>query len=220
MEKENPQLRAYLARASFLKSAPDPAHLPADQGAEICFAGRSNAGKSSALNPLCAQKGLARASKRPGRTQLLNVFVLDESRRLVDLPGYGYAEAPKEMRQNWGIVMDDYFSHRQSLKLAVLMMDIRHPMRPFDEMLIEACTQRGLPVHILLTKADKLSRGAAAGVLQKLRRNLPEGVTVQLFSSLNGMGVEEARARLREVLETPGTDDEAPEELTNTPPID
>ncbi|MEW6764412.1 MAG: ribosome biogenesis GTP-binding protein YihA/YsxC [Pseudomonadota bacterium] len=210
MEKENPQLRAYFARASFLKSAPDPAHLPADHGAEICFAGRSNAGKSSALNTLCAQKSLARASKRPGRTQLLNVFVLDESKRLIDLPGYGYAEAPREMRKNWGQVMDVYFTSRQSLRLAVLMMDIRHPMRPFDEMLIEACTQRGLPVHILLTKADKLSRGAAAGVLQKLRRTLPEGVTMQLFSSLNGMGVDEARAHLREVLEAHGASETPP----------
>ncbi|MEW6444729.1 MAG: ribosome biogenesis GTP-binding protein YihA/YsxC [Pseudomonadota bacterium] len=212
MEKENPQLRAYFARAHFLKSAPDPAHLPADRGAEICFAGRSNAGKSSALNTLCAQKGLARASKRPGRTQLLNVFVLDESRRLIDLPGYGYAEAPKEIRQNWGVVMDDYFSHRQSLKLAVLMMDIRHPMRPFDEMLIEACAQRGLPVHILLTKSDKLSRGAAMGVLQKLGHALPPGVSVQLFSSLSGQGVEEARTRLRGVLEEHGQVDTATEE--------
>ncbi|MDM7322406.1 MAG: ribosome biogenesis GTP-binding protein YihA/YsxC [Gammaproteobacteria bacterium] len=204
MQNEDPQLRAYFARASFLKSAPDPAHLPADRGAEICFAGRSNAGKSSALNTLCAQKTLARASKRPGCTQLLNVFVLDGSRRLIDLPGYGYAEAPKEMRQNWGLVMDEYFSTRRSLKLVVLMMDIRHPLRPFDVMLIESCTARGLPVHVLLTKADKLSRGAASGVLQKLKRTLPEGVTVQLFSSLTGTGVEEARARLREVLENHG----------------
>ncbi|MFZ5513152.1 MAG: ribosome biogenesis GTP-binding protein YihA/YsxC [Pseudomonadota bacterium] len=209
MQNEDPQLRAYFARASFLKSAPDPAHLPADRGAEIAFAGRSNAGKSSALNALCAQKTLARASKRPGRTQLLNVFVLDDSRRLIDLPGYGYAEAPKEMRQNWGLVMDEYFSTRRSLKLAVLMMDIRHPLRPFDQMLIESCTARGLPVHVLLTKADKLSRGAASGVLQKLKRTLPEGVTVQLFSSLTGTGVEEARARLRDVLEEHGQDDTA-----------
>lgn len=212
MQNENPQLRAYFARASFLTSAPDPAHLPADRGAEICFAGRSNAGKSSALNALCAQKTLARASKRPGRTQLLNVFVLDERRRLIDLPGYGYAEAPMEMRQNWGLVMDEYFSTRRSLKLAVLMMDIRHPLRPFDQMLIESCTARGLPVHILLTKADKLSRGAASGVLQKLKRTLPEGVTVQLFSSLTGTGVEGARARLREVLEEHGEVDPAGEQ--------
>ncbi|MEW6728897.1 MAG: ribosome biogenesis GTP-binding protein YihA/YsxC [Pseudomonadota bacterium] len=212
MHKEDPQLRAYFARASFLKSAPDPAHLPADRGAEICFAGRSNAGKSSALNTLCAQKTLARASKRPGRTQLLNVFVLDDSKRLIDLPGYGYAEAPMEMRQNWGLVMDEYFSTRKSLRLAVLMMDIRHPLRPFDVMLIESCHARGLPVHVLLTKADKLSRGAASGVLQKLRRTLPEGVTVQLFSSLHGTGVEEARARLREVLEEHGEVDPAGEQ--------
>ncbi|MGK0673820.1 MAG: ribosome biogenesis GTP-binding protein YihA/YsxC [Halothiobacillaceae bacterium] len=204
MQNEDPQLRAYFARARFLKSAPDPAHLPADRGAEVCFAGRSNAGKSSALNALCAQKTLARASKHPGRTQLLNVFALDDSKRLIDLPGYGYAEAPKDMRQNWGRVMDEYFRTRRSLRLAVLMMDIRHPLQPFDQMLIESCTARGLPVHVLLTKADKLSRGAASGVLQKLRRTLPEGVTVQLFSSRIGTGIEEARTRLREALKEHG----------------
>jgi len=204
MQNEDPQLRTYFARARFLKSAPDPAHLPADRGAEIAFAGRSNAGKSSALNALCAQKTLARASKRPGRTQLLNVFVLDDSRRLIDLPGYGYAEAPREMRQNWGLVMDEYFNTRRSLRLTVLLMDIRHPLRPFDQMLIEGCTARNLPVHVLLTKADKLSRGAAMGVLQKLRHALPEGVTVQVFSSLSGLGLDEARSRLRDVLEDHG----------------
>jgi GTP-binding protein len=140
---------------------------------------------------------------------LLNVFVLDDDKRLIDLPGYGYAEAPKEMRQNWGLVMDEYFSTRRSLKLAVLMMDIRHPLRPFDQMLIESCTARGLPVHVLLTKADKLSRGAAMGVLQKLRHALPGGVSVQLFSVLSGQGIEEARTRLRDVLEEHGQDDTA-----------
>ncbi len=197
-------LRAYFARAQFLLSAPDPAHLPADRGAEIAFAGRSNAGKSSALNTLCAQKNLARTSKRPGRTQLLNVFVLDGDKRLVDLPGYGYAEAPKTMRLHWGQVMDAYFASRQSLRLTVLLMDIRHPLRPFDQMLIEGCAARGLPVHVLLTKADKLSRGAAAGVLQKLRHALPEGVSAQTFSSLSGLGLDEARARLHAVLENHG----------------
>ncbi len=202
MQTENTQLRAYFARASFLKSAPEVRQLPLDYGVEIAFAGRSNAGKSSALNTLCAQKSLARASKRPGRTQLLNVFVLDEHKRLVDLPGYGYAEVPMEMRKNWGGMMDEYFSQRVSLKLTVLMMDIRHPMRPFDEMLIAACVKRQLPVHILLTKADKLSRGAAASVLQKLRNTLPEGVTAQLFSSLNQQGLDEARSFLRDLMES------------------
>ncbi|MEW5837570.1 MAG: ribosome biogenesis GTP-binding protein YihA/YsxC [Pseudomonadota bacterium] len=201
MQTENTQLRAYFARAAFLKSAPEARQLPQDVGVEIAFAGRSNAGKSSALNTLCAQKSLARASKRPGRTQLLNVFVLDESKRLVDLPGYGYAEVPLEMRKNWGAMMDEYFSQRQSLKLTVLMMDIRHPMRPFDTMLIEACGKRQLPVHILLTKADKLSRGAASSVLQKMRNTLPTGVSAQLFSSLNKMGLDEARLFLRDVME-------------------
>lgn len=204
MQNENPQLRAYFARASFLKSAPDPAHLPADRGAEIAFAGRSNAGKSSALNALCAQKGLARASKRPGRTQLLNVFVLDESKRLIDLPGYGYAQVPKDIRLNWGVMMDEYFATRRSLRLTVLMMDIRHPLRPFDEMLIETCKLRDLPIHILLTKADKLSRGAAMGVLQKVRHALPKNATVQLFSVLNGTGIDDARTRLHDVLEEHG----------------
>ncbi len=201
MQTENTQLRAYFARAAFIKSAPEARQLPSDLGVEIAFAGRSNAGKSSALNTLCAQKNLARASKRPGRTQLLNVFALDESKRLVDLPGYGYAEVPMEMRKNWGAMMDEYFSQRLSLKLTVLMMDIRHPMRPFDEMLIEACVKRQLPVHILLTKADKLSRGAASSVLQKLKKDLPKSVSVQLFSSLSKLGLDELRGFLRDLLE-------------------
>lgn len=216
MQIENPQLRAYFARALFIKSAPDAGQLPFDHGAEIAFAGRSNAGKSSALNALCAQKGLARASKRPGRTQLLNVFGLDDNKRLVDLPGYGYAEVPMEMRKNWGAMMDVYFSQRNSLRLTVLMMDIRHPMRPFDEMLIEACVQRGLAVHILLTKADKLSRGAASSELQKIRNKLPANVTVQLFSALSKQGLEEARTFLRAVLEEHGSIEAEPEQTTDS----
>ncbi len=210
MQIENPQLRAYFARATFLKSAPNAAQLPLDRGVEIAFAGRSNAGKSSALNTLCAQKSLARASKRPGRTQLLNVFTLDENKRLIDLPGYGYAEVPLEMRKNWGDMMDEYFSQRQSLKLTVLMMDIRHPMRPFDSMLIEACVARQLPVHILLTKADKLSRGAGGSVMQKLRNTLPEGVSVQLFSSLSKLGLDELRQYLRDCMERHAVTGNAP----------
>jgi GTP-binding protein len=219
MQTENPQIRAYFARAAFLKSAPEASQLPLDSGVEIAFAGRSNAGKSSALNTLCAQKALARASKRPGRTQLLNVFTLDETKRLVDLPGYGYAEVPMEMRKNWGVMMDVYFSQRLSLKLTVLMMDIRHPMRPFDLMLIEACVNRDLPVHILLTKADKLSRGAASSELQKIRNTLPEKVTVQLFSSLNKQGLDEARTFLRDVMEKHSSADAAPT-VDDTPPYD
>ena len=200
MQPKNPII-GLCQQASFLTSAARVEQCPVDEGYEVAFAGRSNAGKSSALNTLCAQKALARASKRPGRTQLLNVFTLDEHKRLVDLPGYGYAEVPMEMRKNWGAMMDVYFSQRLSLKLTVLMMDIRHPMRPFDAMLIEACIKRDLPVHILLTKADKLSRGAASSELQKIRNKLPSSVTVQLFSSLNKQGLDEARTFLRDVME-------------------
>jgi len=137
----------------------------------------------------------------------------------VDLPGYGYAEVPMEMRKNWGAMMDVYFSQRLSLKLTVLMMDIRHPMRPFDLMLIEACVNRDLPVHILLTKADKLSRGAASSELQKIRNKLPDNVTVQLFSSLSKQGLDEARTFLRDVMEK-HSNAEVASAVDNAPPYD
>ena len=213
MQTENPQLRAYFARAAFLKSAPEARQLPLDSGVEIAFAGRSNAGKSSALNTLCAQKSLARASKRPGRTQLLNVFVLDEHKRLVDLPGYGYAEVPMEMRKNWGGMMDEYFSQRLSLKLTVLMMDIRHPMTDFDLLMLDWAVASGMPMHILLTKADKLTFGAAKNALLKVRQEIrkewgDDVASIQLFSAPKRQGVDEALGVLAHWLQLDGAEEE------------
>lgn len=170
--------------------------LPADQGAEVAFAGRSNAGKSSAINCITGQKSLARTSKTPGRTQLINFFRLDEQRCLVDLPGYGYAKVAEAVKRRWQQTMEQYLSTRQSLRGLILLMDVRHPLKEIDQQLLNWCWQVGMPVHVLLTKADKFKRGAAQNVLLQVRRELaehsPEGLTsVQLFSSTKGTGLDE-----------------------------
>jgi GTP-binding protein len=179
----------------FLISAPDPTRLPEDTGREVAFAGRSNAGKSSALNAITEQRRLARISKTPGRTQLLNVFEIAPERRLVDLPGYGYAKVPEPLRRHWGTAIARYLDERQSLAGLILLMDVRHPLMPPDRQLLDWCKARGLPVHILLTKADKFSRGRASATLQAVRRELPSSwplATVQLFSALKNTGLEQA----------------------------
>lgn len=183
--------------AKFLISAPTLAQCPRDTGVEIAFAGRSNAGKSSAINALTRQKALARTSKTPGRTQLINAFTLenDESRRLVDLPGYGYAKVPEAMKKEWQSHLADYLRRRRSLAGLILLMDVRHPLSDFDVQLLEMADARELPVHVLLTKADKLKRGPAAASLASVKRQLAEWedlVSVQLFSSLKGQGLDEA----------------------------
>jgi GTP-binding protein len=191
--------------ASFLTSAHEPRQLPADTGAEIAFAGRSNAGKSSALNVICDQTGLARTSKTPGRTQLLNVFVLDDARRLIDLPGYGYAKVPEKMREHWRIAIDAYLRERESLCGVVLIMDSRHPLKDFDQQMLGFCRDINLACHVLLTKADKLSRGEAAQTLATLRKEcVARGwpATAQLFSALAKTGVDEARASLLRLLDS------------------
>jgi GTP-binding protein len=187
--------------ARFLTSAPTLAQCPPDSGAEVAFAGRSNAGKSSAINTLTRQKALARTSKTPGRTQLINFFTLgeDADRRLVDLPGYGFAKVPEKVKLEWQRHLSDYLQRRVSLRGLVLVMDVRHPLSEFDQTLLGWADDQSMPVHILLTKADKLKRGAAASALQQVRSRLREWedlVTVQLFSSLKGQGIEEAHARL------------------------
>ncbi len=187
--------------ARFLTSAPTLAQCPPDSGAEVAFAGRSNAGKSSAINTLTRQKALARISKTPGRTQLINFFTLgeDAARRLVDLPGYGFAKVPEQVKREWQRHLSDYLQRRASLRGLVLVMDVRHPLSEFDETLLGWADDKAMPVHILLTKADKLKRGAAASALQQVRSRLREWedlVSIQLFSSLKGQGVEEAHARL------------------------
>ncbi|MCU7795942.1 MAG: ribosome biogenesis GTP-binding protein YihA/YsxC [Candidatus Thiodiazotropha sp. (ex Semelilucina semeliformis)] len=186
-------MNPYYRRASFLKSAARLNQSPPDQGTEVAFAGRSNAGKSSALNALCGQKSLARASKTPGRTQLLNFFELDEERRLVDLPGYGYAKVAEAVKQQWQKSLADYVQNRQCLRGLILLMDIRHPLKPFDLQMLQWNTHHGLPTHILLTKADKLKSGAGKSTLLKVRRELsdrPE-ITIQLFSALKHKGIDE-----------------------------
>ncbi|MCG8488193.1 MAG: ribosome biogenesis GTP-binding protein YihA/YsxC [Chromatiales bacterium] len=186
-------MNPYYHRAHFLKSAAKLSQSPIDQGYEVAFAGRSNAGKSSALNTLCSQKSLARTSKTPGRTQLLNFFELDEQRRLVDLPGYGYAKVAESIKQQWQRSLANYIEYRQCLKGLILLMDIRHPLTPFDLQMLQWNTHHGLPPHILLTKADKLKTGAAKSTQLKVERSLndhPE-ISVQRFSSLKKQGIDE-----------------------------
>lgn len=183
-------------QASFLISAAKVDQCPEDSGLEVAFAGRSNAGKSSALNTL-THASLARTSKTPGRTQLLNFFRLDDERRLVDLPGYGYAKVPIPLKQHWQKHLEAYLGSRESLSGLVLMMDIRHPLTEFDCMMLDWSVASGMPLHILLTKADKLAFGAAKTTLLKVRQEIHkqwgEGISIQLFSAPKRMGVEEAQ---------------------------
>ncbi|MDX9716553.1 ribosome biogenesis GTP-binding protein YihA/YsxC [Thauera sp. WH-2] len=181
--------------AQFEISIAKPSGLPPPSGPEIAFAGRSNAGKSSAINTLAGHVRLAFVSKTPGRTQLLNFFRLNSGALLVDLPGYGYAAVPEKVRREWAGLIETYLKKRESLIGLVLIMDSRHPLTPLDRQMIDWFAVSRRPIHVLLTKSDKLSRGAAAAVLQEVRRALaPLGpqVTVQLFSSLKKSGVEEA----------------------------
>jgi GTP-binding protein len=191
------------ANVHFLTSANKLGQLPPDQGTEVAVAGRSNAGKSSAINAITQRKGLARTSKNPGATRLLNFFELAPGRRLVDLPGYGYARVSGDMREHWGSLLRGYFARRESLRGTIVVMDVRHPLTEHDLGMLELASSRGLPVHVLLTKADKLGRGAAANALQQVRRRLPpEGlVTVQLFSAHAGTGLNEARGALDKLLD-------------------
>ena len=186
----------------FMTSANRLGQLPPDTGSEVAFAGRSNAGKSSAINAITQRKGLARTSKSPGATRLLNFFELEPQRRLVDLPGYGFAKVSGDMRAHWGTLLRGYFAQRESLRGTIVVMDVRHPLTDHDWSMLELASTRGLPVHVLLTKADKLGRGAAANALQAVRRALPPDaeVTAQLFSALAGTGVAEARGALERLL--------------------
>jgi GTP-binding protein len=189
--------------AHFVLSAAEPRQLPPDSGAEIAFAGRSNAGKSSALNAICDQSGLARTSKTPGRTQLLNVFALDAERRLIDLPGYGYAKVPEAMRAKWRLIIDAYLRERESLRAVVLIMDSRHPLKEFDRQMLDYCRDIELPCHVLLSKADKLGRGEAARTLALVRKEgAAQGwpASAQLFSATAKTGLDEARAKLMDLL--------------------
>lgn len=185
--------------ASFLTSAAKVHQCPADEGWEVAFAGRSNAGKSSAINALTGNHKLARTSKTPGRTQLLNFFHLSDNQRLVDLPGYGYAKVPEAVKREWTEQLEAYLEQRQSLRGMVVMMDSRRPLQDFDQVMLEWAVAATMPVHILLTKADKLKKGPANSTLLKVRKQVAqyEGlVSVQLFSALKGTGLPELEKKL------------------------
>jgi len=193
-----------LRRAQFRTSVAKTAQLPPDRGTEVAFVGRSNSGKSSVLNTLTDHRGLARVSKTPGRTRLINYFDLDDDHALVDLPGYGYAAVDSGTRAGWEQLLGDYLRERRALRGVVLIMDCRHPLSLQDETLLDFCAAAGRPVHVLLNKADKLAHGAQIQTLQRVRRLLADrnhDFSVQLFSATRKSGVEEARAVVARWLE-------------------
>ncbi|MFV2005265.1 MAG: ribosome biogenesis GTP-binding protein YihA/YsxC [Gammaproteobacteria bacterium] len=192
----------YYRQARFLISAGNTRQFP-QQGMEVAFAGRSNAGKSSAINALCDNKGLARTSKTPGRTRLVNFFEIDENRRLVDLPGYGFAKVPVAIKKEWEKLMTQYLSDQQSLNGLVIIMDIRHPLNDYDWQMLQWCDHFNLPAHVLLTKADKIKRGAQqTSRLQTQKRLKEKGISasVQTFSALKKTGLDELVIKLNEWL--------------------
>jgi len=198
------QNTASLNRARFTVAAAEPGQWPRGRGREVAFAGRSNVGKSSAINALTRRRGLARTSKTPGRTQQIVFFDLGHQRRLVDLPGYGYAKVPEPVRAAWARLVEAYLVERRDLAGLVLVMDARHPLTELDRHLLAWCEPGGLPVHILLTKVDKLSRNQAfraAHAVGQYGAGLDNEVTVQQFSALNGTGLDEARSRILQWLE-------------------
>jgi len=189
----------YYRQATFLTSASKASQFPEHEMLEVGFAGRSNAGKSSAINTLCDQKALARISKTPGRTQLINFFPFDENRCLVDLPGYGYAKVPEKMRREWQRLMESYLGERQQLRGLVIIMDIRHPLKDYDVQMLEWCEDMGTPAHVVLTKSDKLKKGAASKQLLSVKKALKDeefDATVQMFSSLKKTGLDELQSVL------------------------
>ena len=193
--------------AKFVTSAPSLDQCPADAGREVAFAGRSNAGKSSAINTLTRNKSLARTSKTPGRTQMINYFSVNETHRLVDLPGYGYAKVPIAMKKKWDKHLAEYLQLRKSLAGLILLMDIRHPLQDYDRQMLNWAAEAGLPVHILLTKSDKLKRGPAKDTLVRVNLFLREIdpqvslLTAQTFSSLKKQGIDELETQLVHWLE-------------------
>ncbi|GAB6067283.1 ribosome biogenesis GTP-binding protein YihA/YsxC [Methylothermus subterraneus] len=181
-------------RTQFLLSTLEFARDVPDTGFEVAFVGRSNVGKSSAINAITNQKALARASKTPGRTQQLVFFQVDAQRRLVDLPGYGFAKASGQAQERWRKALEDYFQHRKCLKGVFLLMDIRHPLTAIDRLMIEWCHRLQRPLHVLLTKADKLNYGPAKNTLLKVQQSL--GLSCQLFSATQKLGIDSAHAML------------------------
>lgn len=195
-------------KATFTQSAPSIRECPPEEGVEVAFAGRSNAGKSSAINALTNNGKLARTSKTPGRTQLINFFDISTTQRLVDLPGYGYAKVSREMKEQWQRNLSEYLRNRKCLQGLVLLMDIRHPLQEFDTTMLNWAAEANMPVHILLTKADKLSRGNAGSTLLEVKKEmknagLDDVVSVQTFSALKNTGVDTLKIKLQEWLELP-----------------
>jgi GTP-binding protein len=186
--------------AKFVSSANAVTQFLPDTGAEVAVAGRSNAGKSSAINVIVNRRQFARTSKTPGRTQLVNFFDLRDGQRLVDLPGYGFAQVAASVRRHWGQLLQEYFETRKSLHGLILVVDVRRQLQDFDRQMIEFAASVSLPIHVLLTKADKLKRGKAATALLAVRKELDDAATVQLFSALNRQGVDEARDVLERFL--------------------
>ncbi len=183
------------SQTQFLTSASALSECPGDSEAEVAFAGRSNAGKSSAINSICSQSGLARTSKTPGRTQLINFFAIEPASYLVDLPGYGFAKVPLKVKNKWQKELEKYLSLRKPLVGLILLTDIRHPLKDHDLVMIDWAVKSSLPLHLLLTKSDKLKKGAAQNALLKVRAQTVTfpNVTVQLFSSFKTIGIAEAK---------------------------
>ncbi|NIA27542.1 MAG: YihA family ribosome biogenesis GTP-binding protein [Desulfobulbaceae bacterium] len=186
--------------AQFIKSANALNQFVPDDGIEVAVAGRSNAGKSSAINVVVNRRQFARTSKTPGRTQLVNFFSLQEGRRLVDLPGYGFARVSDSMRRHWGELLSQYFESRESLKGLLLIVDIRRKLKEYDRQMMAFADTVELPVHILLTKADKLKRGQVATAVLQVKKEVGDRASVQAFSALNRQGEDEARAMLERFL--------------------
>lgn len=192
-----------LNHAKFIVAAHKPAQWMPDDGREVAFAGRSNSGKSSAINAITGRKGLAITSKTPGRTQQIVFFEVSPVARLVDLPGYGYSKVPKQLRAHWSSVIEQYFETRRSLRALVLMMDIRHPFKPTDLQLIRWCQESTVAAHLLLTKADKLSKSRIAATIAtaEIECESLNNISIQAFSSHSGLGVPQARQRIGELLD-------------------
>lgn len=190
--------------ATFETSAAKLDACPSTSLAEVAFAGRSNAGKSSAINAITQQSRLARTSKTPGRTQLINFFVLDAGHYLVDLPGYGYAKVPLAVKNKWQVELEKYLRNREPLRGLILLSDIRHPLKEFDRMMIDWSLTSGLPIHVLLTKSDKLKKGPATSTLLEVEREFKDlpGFSVQLFSSVKETGLKSVQRKLSDWLET------------------
>ena len=205
-------------KAAFLQSASAIENAPTDVGSEVAFAGRSNSGKSSAINTLTEQGKLARTSRTPGRTQLINFFSLSDQQRLVDLPGYGFAKVPLAVKKKWNQQLERYLQYRESLRGLVMLMDIRHPLTDPDKQMLGWAVTASMPVHILLTKADKLKRGPAQSTLLSVRGELSaqsELISVQLFSSLKRQGVDELRKQLNQWLTDDSVFEDPPDPAEN-----